>query len=95
MLIGFGIPLLLALLTALVVGRIVRAHSQDFERVTSTSRTLGELNTLIKTVVDAETGQRGFAITGDEAFLEPYSAGVASFGVTLSGLRRALPDATS
>lgn len=95
MLIGFGIPLLLALLTSLVVERIVRAYSQDFGRVTSTSRTLAELNTLIKTVVDAETGQRGFAITGDEAFLEPYRSGVASFGVTLSQLRRALPDDAS
>jgi signal transduction histidine kinase len=34
---------------------------------------------LQKLVVDAETGQRGFIITGDESFLEPYHRGVSEF----------------
>ena len=34
---------------------------------------------LQKLVVDAETGQRGFVITGDENFLEPYYSGVDGF----------------
>jgi len=34
---------------------------------------------LQKLVVDAETGQRGFVITGDESFLEPYYNGVSGF----------------
>src|SRR4051812_46756488 len=29
---------------------------------------------LLSTVKDAETGQRGFVITGDESYLEPYEA---------------------
>jgi len=31
-------------------------------------------NTLLSNLRDAETGQRGFALTGDEKFLEPYLA---------------------
>ena len=92
---GFMVPLGLALLTGLVVYRIIRTHNEDFNRVTTTSRTSGQLNKLIRTVVDAETGQRGFAITGDEAFLEPYYASATEFGVTLSELRRSLPDDAS
>lgn len=34
---------------------------------------------LQKLVVDAETGQRGFLITGDESFLEPYKQGIQGF----------------
>lgn len=34
---------------------------------------------LQKYVVDAETGQRGFIITGQEEFLEPYYSGIENF----------------
>jgi signal transduction histidine kinase len=34
---------------------------------------------LQKFVVDAETGQRGFIITGDDSFLEPYTDGIHGF----------------
>ena len=53
------------------------------------------MSKLIKSVVDAQTGQRGFIITGNETFLEPYAAGTLEFGVTLSRLRQLLPDSTS
>ena len=31
-----------------------------------------ELNKLLSALVDAETGERGFIITGEESYLEPY-----------------------
>lgn len=34
---------------------------------------------LQKLIVDAETGQRGFIITGEENFLEPYYGGIGDF----------------
>ena len=34
---------------------------------------------LQKFVVDSETGQRGFIITGDDSFLEPYNEGTHGF----------------
>ena len=30
-------------------------------------------------IVDAETGQRGFIIVGEESFLEPYYSGISGF----------------
>ncbi len=92
---GFVVPLLLALFTSLVVFQIVRTYNRNVASVTAASRTAGNLNILIKTVIDAETGQRGFAITGNETFLEPYRSSTAGFGVALSALRRALPDERS
>jgi len=87
---GFVVPLALALLTSLVVFRIVSSYERDFARVNETSVTSAQLNALIKTVVDAETGERGFVITGDQTYLEPYFSSTTEFGVTLSALRASL-----
>jgi len=92
---GFIVPLALALLTSLVVFRIVSTHERDLTHVNETSRTSAQLNALIKTVIDAETGQRGFVITGDEVFLEPYLSSTVEFGVTLLALRGLLTDSAS
>ncbi len=45
-----------------------------------------ELFKLLKFVLDAETGQRGFIITGDDFFLEPYYAGVQNFNSSIDVL---------
>ncbi len=42
---------------------------------------------LLVSLVDQETGQRGFVLTGDEAFLAPYRDGGARFATTLAALR--------
>ena len=44
---------------------IARAHTRDI---------LNSANDLLSSLKDAETGQRGYLLTGDERFLEPYLA---------------------
>ncbi len=44
---------------------------------------------LLSALKDAETGQRGYVLTGQEAFLEPYLAARDSITGQLDGLRRA------
>src|SRR6476469_2063526 len=41
---------------------------------------------------DAETGQRGFLLTGKEAYLAPYSAGVRQYGAASDRLRDLVAD---
>ncbi len=41
-------------------------------------QTLEELQLLFSELQDAETGQRGYVITGDEHFLEPYKSALSS-----------------
>ena len=48
-----------------------------------------ESSSLLK---DAETGQRGFVITGDEAYLEPYRGAVDALPGTLEDLRELTAD---
>src|SRR5262252_3123263 len=60
-----------ALLTVANVRRV-----RDAEKwVAHTHQVLDTLRSLQSSVADAETGQRGFLITGRATYLEPYEAG--------------------
>src|SRR5450755_4147595 len=47
-----------------------------------------QLNLLLSELKDAETGQRGFLLTGLESFLEPYDSARTSLSGELATLRR-------
>lgn len=51
-----------------------------------------ELQGLLTALLDQETGERGYLLTGDEAFLEPFTAGRARTAASLDRLRRMLAD---
>lgn len=44
------------------------------------------VQTIQKDLVDAETGMRGYLLTGDDSFLEPYDVGVGRIGSDLDTL---------
>ena len=43
------------------------------ERVRETDQSLRQIQTILSTMERAETGQRGFLITGEEIYLKPYT----------------------
>jgi len=47
---------------------------------------------LQRLMVDSETGQRGFIITGDESFLQPYYTGIFQFGDLLEVEKELVSD---
>ena len=57
-----------------------------------TDDVLNEAHLLNKLIVDMETGQRGFVITGKEEFLEPYNEANKQFDVVLKDLMDDLAD---
>jgi CHASE3 domain sensor protein len=64
-----------------VAGAVLSYHGHSLlvesrQRVDHTYQVLAGLNQLFISVEDAETGQRGFIITGDESYLEPYHSAV-------------------
>ncbi len=62
----------------------------------NTYAVLDEAAELTRLVVDQETGVRGFALTGDEAFLAPYLAARGEVRQRLAGLRaRSAGDAAA
>jgi len=67
--------------------------------LTETSRTVDDLSvrlvplsdanrSMLQGLTDAETGVRGYLITGDEAFLEPFAPGLEDFDRSEDDLRR-------
>ena len=86
-----AISLALALLAACI---LIGINETGFNRSTAAlddiaeaSRTRGSLNRVLQHVLDAETGSRGYLLTGDPRYLEPYNAAVAEIGQQLDALR--------
>jgi signal transduction histidine kinase len=51
-------------------------------------QTRAAVNKLLQNMLDAETGQRGYLLTGDPRYLEPYDTATASINQNLDDLRR-------
>src|SRR4249920_3893250 len=70
---GFG-AVLAVLVVALVAGPVNLSKVYGAtEAVAHTQAVRAALQELLTTTIDAETGQRGFIITGDDSYLEPYA----------------------
>ncbi len=57
-----------------------------------TYNVLGHANAMLAAVVDQETGMRGFLVSGDEGFLEPYTGGQDVFQAELAYLLETTSD---
>jgi signal transduction histidine kinase len=86
-----AISLALALLAAsILIGINETGYNQSAEaldEIAEASRSRASLNRVLQNVLDAETGSRGYLLTGDPRYLEPYNAAVAAIGQQLDALR--------
>jgi two-component system, NarL family, sensor histidine kinase EvgS len=57
-----------------------------------TYRVLNTLDVTVARLVDAETGQRGYILTGDEAYLEPYRASNKNIDQAMGNLKNLTSD---
>lgn len=57
-------------------------------RIDAAQQTRGAISTLLQQVLDAETGQRGYLLTGDARYLDPYTTAMAEIGKSLDILRQ-------
>ena len=62
------------------------------EAVAHTHEVLRAIETLMSTVKDAETGERGYLIVRDDRYLEPYRLAMATVSMAESRLRGLLAD---
>ena len=69
---GFGAAALATLVIAFVNFRSSEARAQAVEAMDRTTLAMRQLSQLNASLKDAETGQRGFLLTGDLAYLQPY-----------------------
>ncbi|HJT10080.1 MAG TPA: CHASE3 domain-containing protein [Candidatus Nitrosotalea sp.] len=64
----------------------------DENWVTHTYTVIDKLDLLLTTMVDAEAGQRGYLITGNLDYLEPYNSAASSVNNQISELRQLTLD---
>ncbi|CAN5709092.1 response regulator [soil metagenome] len=62
------------------------------ERVTSSLETIEQVQGILSILKDAETGQRGFLLTGQESYLEPYTRARSQIPGALATVRRLVAD---
>ncbi len=60
--------------------------------VSHTHQVLTELEAMLSTLKDAETGQRGYLLTGEERYLEPYHSAIARINKQVVGLQQLTAD---
>src|SRR6266850_2338313 len=66
------------------------AEASEWRR--HTYEVLRNLDETVARLVDAETGQRGYLLTGDDAYLEPYRAAIKSIDQTIGNLKNLTSD---
>ncbi len=68
------------------------ASTQATQRIEHAELARQSVGQLMRTMLDAETGTRGFLLTGDEKYLQPYDSAIAELGKQLAQLRLLLAD---
>src|SRR5579862_2881134 len=89
---GFALAIVVVGVIAVIALQTTRKLIEDHNWVTQSEEVLVELNLTLSTLVEAETGQRGYVITGDEQFLAPYEAAEAEIQDHVARLQRLAED---
>ncbi|HEX4417075.1 MAG TPA: CHASE3 domain-containing protein, partial [Kofleriaceae bacterium] len=85
---AFVVVLVIATLTY----RSVVARAEASAAVSHTNEVQDHLYRLLSQIKDAETGQRGFLLTGDERYLEPYQLALVAIPGQQASVHRLLAD---
>jgi methyl-accepting chemotaxis protein len=89
---GFALSFVLLLIVGSLAYRSIMTLSQTSHWVAHTHLVLEQIKGPLTLLRDAETGQRGYLITGDESFLQPYRAAITEIARTVQGLRELTAD---
>lgn len=87
-----GLPLGVGLLGAVAFVAVINYLLSAMQWVEHTDRVIGNANETVKLSIDMETGMRGFLITGDERFLDPYEVAKPRIFSSLDSLRGLVID---
>ena len=84
----------IAIVAVLVVAMFSFGARHDSEptaaRVAQAQQAIGELQSISSSMKDAEAGQRGYLLTGDESYLAPYDTARAALAGEIAAARASL-----
>jgi len=89
---GYGISLLLLLISSIASYISIKNLLESASMVNHTNLVIRELEATISILKDAETGQRGYLLTGKEEFLEPYNGAYKKAEETLTNVKKLTAD---
>lgn len=70
---GLGLSLVLLFISSFASYISIKNLIEGTQMVRNSNRIIDNVNSILSVTRDAETGQRGFLLTGNAAFLEPYN----------------------
>lgn len=92
LIIAFCFALALLVANALVSYRATNTLIESNRWVLHTQEVITELENILSQMKDAETGQRGYLVTEDESFLEPYQNASPRIGEYIKRLKEKTAD---
>ena len=75
---GFGAGLMILVIVSLVAFKGTGDLVSNQGDVNHTHEVLESLDQIVLALVNSETGQRGYLVTGEDRYLEPYTNGIAA-----------------
>lgn len=87
-----GLVVVLLLLNTWFAYYNIRQIHDDARMVDHTHHVLAALETIISLAKDAETGQRGYIITGEPSYLETYNAALSAINEPVRTLEQLTRD---
>ncbi len=89
---GLGAVVIFFLASGLVSYLNIRVLNRDTAQVVHTHEVILALDDLLSILKDAETGQRGFLITGNENYLDPYNEALTRIETRIDELEHLVGD---
>ncbi|MES1943071.1 GAF sensor-containing diguanylate cyclase [Salinisphaera sp. PC39] len=86
-LLGLVLPATILALSAALIYFALEAAVRESAQAEESIRAISLRQALLNAILDAETGERGFAITGQEKFLAPYREATDNFERILADIR--------
>ncbi|MEH2297934.1 MAG: response regulator [Nostoc sp.] len=92
---GFGLASAILVLIGVISYQNTRILIDTKNQVQRTQEKINKLEELLSDMKDAETGQRGYILTGQESYLEPYQAVVGNIDQKIAELKDLIIDQPS
>jgi len=89
---SFIVGLLLLLLTSALSFSVIRKANDSSEWVDHTHQVITRLELIISNMKDAETGTRGYLLTGNEIFLQPYEGAADKVSTNVNAVKQLTID---
>jgi CheY-like chemotaxis protein len=91
-LVAIVVAMLVVTATAVLTYATLTRRQASADQATHAQQVIRQLGALLSSATDAETGQRGYLLTGDESYVEPYTNASANAPAQLAALQQLVVD---